>query len=95
MIAEASTRRSEFIDSPAVSLIAVVLWSTAITEAKSSEGVGISAVEEIVVTAQKRPESVYRVGMSIAVYSEDQLTSRGVIETNQLAKIVPGLSSSS
>lgn len=45
---------------------------------------------EIVVTAQKRSESVNRVGMSISAIPGDQLVSKGVTDVSQLAKVVPG-----
>ena len=45
---------------------------------------------EIVVTAQKRSESVNRVGMSISAVTGDQLVSKGVTDVSQLAKVVPG-----
>jgi outer membrane receptor protein involved in Fe transport len=44
----------------------------------------------IVVTAQKRSETVNRVGMSINAATGDQLAARGIVDTSQLGKIVPG-----
>ncbi|HKR93035.1 TonB-dependent receptor plug domain-containing protein, partial [Novosphingobium sp.] len=48
------------------------------------------SVEEIVVTAQKRSESINTVGMSINAASSEQLVKLGVTDISQLAKIVPG-----
>lgn len=45
---------------------------------------------EIVVTAQKREERINDVGMSINAVSGAQLTSRGIQDPTQLAKVVPG-----
>ena len=46
----------------------------------------------IVVTAQKREQSINDVGLSITAASAETLQERGIIETADLAKIVPGLS---
>ena len=56
-------------------------------EDDSSTGVG-----DIIVTARKRSESINRVGMSITAATGDALRERGVVNTAELAKIVPGLS---
>lgn len=45
---------------------------------------------DIVVTAQKRSESVNRVGMSITALSGGDLLRQGVVDTSQLSKVVPG-----
>ncbi len=45
---------------------------------------------DIIVTATKRAESINSVGMSITAAGEDALAQAGVIDTGDLAKIVPG-----
>ena len=57
------------------------------TESASS-GAGTG---EIVVTAQKRQQSINSVGMTISAATGDDLAARGVKSTSDLAKIVPGL----
>ena len=61
---------------------------------QASEGApqsdSIGGLEEIVVTAQKRTESINDVGMSINAISGDQLLDRGVMSVADLAKVVPG-----
>jgi outer membrane receptor protein involved in Fe transport len=47
---------------------------------------------EIVVTAEKRSESVNRVPMSVTALTAAQLTTSGVYSTEDLAKVVPGFS---
>ena len=47
---------------------------------------------DIVVTAQKRNERLSDVPMSIVAASAEQLQSRGVANTDDLAKLVPGFS---
>lgn len=48
--------------------------------------------DDIVVTAQKRSESINKVGMSIAAFNGDALLNRGVGAPADLVKIVPGFS---
>jgi iron complex outermembrane recepter protein len=48
------------------------------------------ASDEIIVTAQKREERLRDVPMSITAATAEQLQSRGVTNTEDLAKIVPG-----
>jgi len=45
---------------------------------------------DIIVTAQKRGESINRVPMSITAVSGDALVSRGITDTAQLVKAIPG-----
>lgn len=49
-----------------------------------------AGVGEIIVTAQKRSQSINNVGLSITAVSGDVLASRGVTDVSQLAKLVPG-----
>ena len=49
-----------------------------------------TSVGELVVTAQKREESIQNVGMSIQAASGDKLQKLGVTSTEDLQKIVPG-----
>lgn len=53
--------------------------------AASPAGVG-----EIIVTAQKRAESINKVGMSITALKGDDLVKRGITSPDQLIKVVPG-----
>lgn len=50
-----------------------------------------AAVGEIVVTAEKRSQSVNRVGLTIAAFSGDTLAKQGISNVRDLSKIVPGL----
>src|SRR5690606_35838625 len=49
-------------------------------------------LEEVVVTAQKREQSVNDIGMSVAAISASQLESRSIDSAADLARIVPGFS---
>ncbi|MCB2050147.1 MAG: TonB-dependent receptor [Novosphingobium sp.] len=55
--------------------------------ATSDEG----GLAEIVVTAQKRSESVQKVPISIAAFDTSKLTSSGISDTKMLQSVVPGL----
>ena len=52
-----------------------------------------ATIQELIVTAQKREESINDVGMSIQAESGDRLTALGVKDTSDLQKIVPGFQS--
>src|SRR5882757_8519677 len=58
-------------------------------EKRPTHGIGI---EEIVVTAQKREESINTVPIAITAYSGDTLKQLGVKDTQSLARLVPGFS---
>ena len=49
-----------------------------------------TGVEEIVVTAQKREQSINSVGQSITAVTGDALIQRGITSTADLTKVVPG-----
>jgi iron complex outermembrane recepter protein len=49
------------------------------------------AIEEIVVTAQKREQNLQDVPISIQAFSGEALTDRGVSDTQALTRITPGL----
>ena len=51
------------------------------------------SIEEVVVTAQKREQSIDEVGMSIQAASGDKLADLGITDTSQLYKVVTGFNS--
>jgi outer membrane receptor protein involved in Fe transport len=51
------------------------------------------AVRELIVTAQKREESINDVGMSIQAATGDKLLEQGIHDTSDLQKLVPGFQS--
>lgn len=51
-----------------------------------------AGVDDIIVTAQKRAQSINDVGISIVAATPEQLQDAGVTNVNQLARIVPGFS---
>lgn len=48
-------------------------------------------ISEIIVTAQRRQESVQRASLSIAAIGADELADRGVVDSQSLNGVVPGL----
>lgn len=48
------------------------------------------AIGEIIVTAQKREQSINKVGMAITAQTGDELLEKGVSSVADLAKVVPG-----
>lgn len=52
---------------------------------------GNRLVEEIIVTAQKREENIQDVPLSIQAFSSDMLDAVGVLSTQDLPKVTPGL----
>lgn len=62
-------------------------------ESAAASGDADSSVADIVVTAQKRAESVQDVPISIAAFGESQLEQSGVDDIGELARIVPSFTS--
>ena len=51
-----------------------------------------SALEEIIVTAQKREQSLQDVPISVATFSGDEIMSEGIRNLDELTQTIPGLS---
>ncbi|MGE4322685.1 MAG: TonB-dependent receptor [Sphingobium sp.] len=75
-------------------LLAIAAGLTALTPAAmaqaDSSGPGNPAFGDIIVTAQKRAQSLNDVGMSITAQTGDTLLQRGVNNAADLQKVVPG-----
>jgi outer membrane receptor protein involved in Fe transport len=60
------------------------------TEAAPHDEAGLSSVVgELIVTAQKRSQSINSVPMSITAATGDQLVKQGIVDSSELSKIVP------
>ena len=70
--------------------IALILTGSAAAQNQSERKVGDELVE-VIVTAQKREQSIQSVGISVAAFSGDQLRDLGVSATSQLGSQTPGL----
>ena len=58
--------------------------------APSAHSRGISTIEEIVVTAQKREESINNVPLAVSAFSGADLKALGISDTRDLGNLVPG-----
>ena len=56
-----------------------------------STGAQSQLLEEVVVTAQKREQSIQDVGISITAFSGDQMNKLNMTESNDLVAMTPGL----
>ena len=64
--------------------------STPEPTAAAAPEIADNEIGDIIVTAQKRSESINKVGMSITAQTGDQLLQQGITSTADLAKVVPG-----
>ena len=85
-----STRCSNFLGASLGSALVVILAvqsQTAYAQATETSG---AALEEIIVTAQKREQRLTDVGATIDVATAKELNTLGVTEVDQLASVIPG-----
>jgi outer membrane receptor protein involved in Fe transport len=73
----------------AVSLCPLALAISLQTSAQEDSS-GLTFLEEVIVTAQKRAQSVNDIGMSITAVNGDELEQLGVTDTSDLSFVVPG-----
>lgn len=67
-------------------------WAADATNTLPEADVGGSAdLEEVVVTATRREESLGRVPISVAVYSQDLMDAEGVKAVDDIARLTPGV----
>lgn len=71
--------------------LVTIAWTGAAGAQSVSPPQAPSATQDIIVTAQKRSQTINSVGMSIAAFSGGQLKNQGVTNISELTKIVPGL----
>ena len=68
-----------------LSLIAFLLSPVTLVFAQGS------ALEEVIVTAQKREESIQDVGIAITAFSGEQLDALGITDSTAIAEFTPGM----
>jgi iron complex outermembrane receptor protein len=49
------------------------------------------ALQEVVVTAQRRAENLQKVPLTVTAMSSDQLQNNGIVNSNELGQVTPGL----
>ncbi len=57
----------------------------------TSRSIRSGALDEIIVTAQRRTDRLQDVPFSVTAVSQEELTNAGIVSTRQLQQIVPGL----
>lgn len=67
--------------------VPVLTWSPAICAAAAVT----ESLEEIVITAERRPETVQKSSLAIQVVGADELVQAGVSEPKDLGRVVPGM----
>ena len=71
-------------------IAASLMASVALPIGQEAQAQGL-ALEEIVVTARKRDESIYEIPVSVSAFSQDLLDRAGINNPDDLARLVPGL----
>lgn len=77
-----------------LALMAALPASTALAQAvaDANQMNSVSMIEEIIVTAQKREQSLSDVPVSVAVVDGSQITNNGIVNLDELSASVPNLS---
>jgi len=70
-------------------VVAAMCASTA--SAQSSDQKAYSGIEEVIVTAQKREQSINEVGMTVNVFTGDLIRDLGISSAEDMARFTPGL----
>ncbi len=70
--------------------LAALSSAPAFAQSAAGSSSGATSVQEIIVTAQKRKETINSVPMSITAASGDQLAKQGIKQPRDLVKLVPG-----
>ena len=84
-------RSALFASTAAVALAAVPAFAQAQPDRAAAEETATTGVEAIVVTAQRREESVQDVPIAISAFTAEQLERQGVSNALQIAQFVPNL----
>jgi len=84
-----STIRSGLV---AAALTAIAGVTVAEAQTVTAPADGSNILKEVVVTAEKRRESINKVGMSITAVTRDALQQRVITDPAELTTVVPGLS---
>jgi iron complex outermembrane recepter protein len=66
-------------------------WSGGAWASEATDSPDTDAIQEIVVTAQRREQKLSDVGMTVVADTGDSLIEKGISDITDLAKVVPGL----
>jgi iron complex outermembrane receptor protein len=84
-------RHSSFIQGSTILFVAAGLAATAFASAQDAPQGESDGIEEVVVTAQKRSESVQDVPIAITAFSAEKLAQSGIASSDELQKFTPNL----
>jgi len=76
--------------SPLAAILAMMLWAPAHSQSIGAD-VPHGELQEIVVTAQRREQSLQDVGVSISAVSSEELRDLGITDSRDISKAVPGV----
>ena len=76
----------------APALAAVLCLGVSAEESADAEAAARPVVEEIIVSAQKRDESIQEVPIAISAFTGDALRNTGITDSQDLVRAVPGVS---
>ncbi len=82
---------SKFALSGGAALLGLAFTVPALAQETAASDQGARALEEIIVTAQKRDESLQDVALAVTAVSGDALAAAGIVDLSTLDKLVPGL----
>jgi len=75
----------------AIIMSAVPIAAIGVDQAAVAQGTSNSAFEEIVVTAQRREQSIYDVPVAISAFSPETIERQGITDLVDIGKFVPNL----
>jgi iron complex outermembrane recepter protein len=73
------------------SILAALLAAHAVSSFAATGGGQVGALEEIVVTAQRRAENLQDVPIAISAFSKETVEALGINDPGSLAQVVPGI----
>jgi iron complex outermembrane receptor protein len=82
---------SQLVRTSVTSLFIVQVAASYAWSASSPDNSDTGAIEEIVITAEKRSETLQSVPISVSAFTASQLEARGIQNTENLAEFTPGL----
>lgn len=71
--------------------IVLGLWAAPALAAEADEAAADATSTDIIVTANKRNESINKVGASIAAFDTDMLENRNIVKAEELVRSIPGM----
>jgi iron complex outermembrane receptor protein len=69
--------------------VTLALGSTSAVQAQEAAAAQQRTLDEVIVTAQRRQETVQEIPIAVSAFSSDQLNRLGVTEALDMTKLVP------